>query len=153
MPDLDRVESIFHSAVGLPSRVDRLRWLEAECSGDSGLFQEVSTLLEARAQMAGVAAAAQAPAAPSALFGAYRALRLLGRGGMSAVYLAERADGQVQQKVALKVMAGYLTGGDFFHRFEAERQFLASLNHPNITRLLDGGVSSGRRSVSGYRIR
>jgi eukaryotic-like serine/threonine-protein kinase len=67
----------------------------------------------------------------------------LGRGGMSAVYLAERADGQFEQKVALKVMAGYLADRDFFRRFEAERQFLAALNHHNITRLLDGGVSSG----------
>ena len=53
-------------------------------------------------------------AGSSALFGAYRAIRLLGRGGMSAVYLAERADGQFEQKVALKVMAGYLADRDFF---------------------------------------
>src|SRR5579863_3656662 len=145
MLDLHKVESLFHQALVLPPEVDRLRWLAIECAGDYTLFEEVSTLLEARAQMAGAPGtvpAATEPPTPSALFGAYRALHLLGRGGMSAVYLAERADGQFQQTVALKVMAGYLADRAFFRRFEAERQFLAALNHHNITRLLDGGVSS-----------
>jgi len=61
---------------------------------------------------------------------------------MSAVYLAERADGQFHQTVALKVMAAYLAGPEFLRRFETERQILASLNHHHITRLLDGGLSS-----------
>ncbi len=61
---------------------------------------------------------------------------------MSVVYLAERADGQFQQTVALKVMAGYLAEDEFVRRFETERPFLAALNHNNITRLLDGGISS-----------
>jgi len=142
MPDLDRVESLFHKALAMPTEGERLAWLAGECVGDSALFQEVSSLLDARAQMAGSAARPGIPL-PSASFGAYRAISLLGRGGMSAVYLAERADGQFQQQVALKVLAGYLADRDFFRRFEAERQFLAALNHHNITRLLDGGVSSG----------
>ena len=140
MPDLDKVESLFHEALALAPEADRLRWLAVECAGDDRLFREVSTLLDARAQMASSTARTSPP---SASFGPYRALHLLGRGGMSAVYLAERADGQFQQKVALKVVAGYLADRDFFRRFEAERQFLAVLNHHNITRLLDGGVSSG----------
>ncbi len=141
MPRLDKVEFLFHEVLALPPEVDRDTWLAAECADDSGLLQEVSTLLDARAQMAGGARTTDVPP-PSASFGAYRAIQLLGRGGMSAVYLAERADGQFQQTVALKVMAGYLADRDFFRRFEAERQFLAALNHHNITRLLDGGVSS-----------
>ena len=83
-----------------------------------------------------------APGIPTASFGPYRAVELLGRGGMSSVYLARRADGQFDQTVALKIMAGYLTGPEFLRRFETERQLLATLNHNNITRLLDGGVSS-----------
>lgn len=82
------------------------------------------------------------PGIPTASFGSYRAIELLGRGGMSSVYLARRADGQFEQTVALKIMAGYLTGPEFLRRFEIERQLLATLNHNNITRLLDGGVSS-----------
>src|SRR5580658_4727115 len=128
MPDLARVESLYHEALEFPPEVDRLAWLTAQCAGDSGLFREVSTILDARAQMAGAAKTAEMPL-PSALFGAYRAVHLLGRGGMSAVYLGERADGQFQQTVALKVMAGYLADREFFRRFEAERQFLAVLNH------------------------
>ncbi len=142
MPHLDRVESLFHESLALPE-TDRLAWLADRCAGDPGLFHEVSTLLDARAKMAGVASSADLPPLPSALFGAYRAVSLLGRGGMSAVFLAERADGQFEQTVALKVMAGYLADNEFFRRFEAERQFLAALNHHNITRLLDGGVSAG----------
>src|SRR5580692_1338492 len=142
MPDLDRVESLFHQALAMPPEAEPRAWLAGECAGDSWLFQEVSSLLDARAQMTGSAAAQRLPL-PSASFGPYRAISLLGRGGMSAVYLAERADGQFQQQVALKVLAGYLADRDFFRRFEAERQFLAALNHHNITRLLDGGVSSG----------
>jgi eukaryotic-like serine/threonine-protein kinase len=142
MPHLDRVEFLFHESLALPREADRLAWLADQCAGDSGLFQEVSTLLEARTHMV-EGASGEKPLLPSALFGAYRAVNLLGRGGMSAVYLAERADGQFEQTVALKVMAGYLADSDFFRRFEAERQFLAALNHHNITRLLDGGVSSG----------
>jgi eukaryotic-like serine/threonine-protein kinase len=142
VPDPNKAESLFHQALAMPSELARLEWLAAQCVGEGGLFQEVSTLLEAWAQMAGASEAVRVPPPPSALFGAYRAVRLLGRGGMSAVYLAERADGQFQKTVALKVMAGYLADPEFFRRFEIERQFLAVLNHHNITRLLDGGVSS-----------
>jgi len=141
MPDLDKIESLFHQALALPPAVDRTAWLDAECAGDPRLIREISTLLEARSQMVGAAHRSEA-GPPQAQFGPYRALHLLGRGGMSAVYLAERADGQFQQTVALKVMAGYLADREFFRRFEAERQFLAVLNHHNIPRLLDGGVSS-----------
>ena len=118
-PDLDKIESLFHKALAIPTKRERLEWLSSECAGDSGMLQEVSSLLDARAEMASSVAAARTPL-PTASFGAYRATHLLGRGGMSAVYLAERADGQFQQKVALKVLAGYLAlDQDFFRRFEA----------------------------------
>ena len=54
-----------------------------------------------------------APEIPTASFGPYRAAELLGRGGMSSVYLARRADGQFDQTVALKIMAGYLSSPEF----------------------------------------
>jgi serine/threonine protein kinase len=144
MTPFDRVQSLFHDALSLPVSADRAAWLEAESSGDTGLLREVLDLLEAHQAMktaTGTGSAAEA-AVPTAAFGPYRAIRLLGRGGMSSVYLAQRADGQFDQTAALKIMAGYLTGPEFLRRFETERQLLASLNHNNITRLLDGGVSS-----------
>lgn len=74
--------------------------------------------------------------------GNYRIIREIGRGGMGAVYLAERADGEFQQEVALKVVRRSFADSDLGRRFRRERQILASLNHPNIARLLDGGVSA-----------
>ena len=72
----------------------------------------------------------------------YRLLESLGAGGMGQVWLAERADGVFEQRVAIKVMASYLGDAQALARATAERQFLATLEHPNITRVLDGGTTS-----------
>jgi eukaryotic-like serine/threonine-protein kinase len=77
--------------------------------------------------------------------GAYRIIRELGRGGMGTVYLAERADGQFEHQVAIKLLHRGLEADDLLRRFLAERQILASLNHPNIARLLDGGATPDGR--------
>ncbi|HEX8423882.1 MAG TPA: protein kinase, partial [Pyrinomonadaceae bacterium] len=74
--------------------------------------------------------------------GHYRVIREIGRGGMGAVFLAERADGEFEQQVALKVVRRSFADAELERRFRRERQILASLNHPNIARLLDGGVSA-----------
>src|SRR5690606_28352069 len=81
-------------------------------------------------------------ASPGDLIGAYRIVRLLAQGGMGAVYLAERADGQFEQRVALKLVRRGLDTEEVHRRFIAERQILARLNHPHIARLLDGGRTS-----------
>ncbi len=73
--------------------------------------------------------------------GPYRIVREIGRGGMGAVFLAERADGEFEQEVALKVVGRSFADSELKRRFRQERQILASLNHSNIARLLDGGVS------------
>src|SRR3984957_14094075 len=84
-----------------------------------------------------------APPAPEVLpqFGPWRAIRLLGRGGMGTVYLAERADGAFRMLAAVKVVPLALASVDIEERFRRERQFLASLDHPKIARLIDGGVT------------
>jgi serine/threonine-protein kinase len=74
--------------------------------------------------------------------GRYRIIREIGRGGMGTVFLAERSDGEFQQQLALKIVRRSFADSDLAHRFRQERQILASLNHPNIARLLDGGVSN-----------
>ena len=142
MRDLAKVEELFHRALEAYPEAERRERLAADCGGDTELYAEVVALLEVRKRLEQREDVVLAPL-PSAKFGVYRPVRLLGRGGTSAVYLAERADGQFEQTVALKVMAGYLADQRFSQRFEAERQFLAALNHHHITRLLDGGVSSG----------
>src|SRR5687767_13575885 len=76
--------------------------------------------------------------------GPYRVLRELGRGGMGVVYLAERDDGQFRRRVAVKVLRASPDADELHRRFRAERQILASLSHPHIAQLLDGGVTDGQ---------
>lgn len=71
--------------------------------------------------------------------GQFRLVRLLGNGGMGSVYLAERADGEVEQRVAIKFLRFGMHPPSFRERFLRERQILASLNHPGIARLIDAG--------------
>lgn len=73
------------------------------------------------------------------LIGIYRILRLIGRGGMGNVYLAERASGDFDHAVAIKIIKQRLITPEIAERFRRERQILADLNHPNIARLYDGG--------------
>ncbi len=74
--------------------------------------------------------------------GPYRLISELGRGGMGTVWLAQRDDGEFQQQVALKLIRPGLAAADVQRRFRRERQILAALEHPNIARLLDGGVTA-----------
>ncbi|HEU4602690.1 MAG TPA: serine/threonine-protein kinase [Steroidobacteraceae bacterium] len=74
--------------------------------------------------------------------GPYRVIRTLGEGGMGKVVLAERADAQFTQQVAIKLVRRGLTSRQILSRLKLERQILATLNHPNIAKLLDGGTTS-----------
>ena len=76
-----------------------------------------------------------------ARIGPYRLVGELGRGGMGTVYLAERADGQFEQQVAIKFVRQGRFRDDLRRRFRHEQQILASLKHPNIARLYDGGIT------------
>ncbi len=89
-----------------------------------------------------VAFARQAPAQPSGRrVGAYEIVREIGRGGMGAVYLAKRADGQFEKEVAIKLLKRGTDTDEILRRFHAERRILAQLDHPNIARLLDAGTT------------
>ena len=74
--------------------------------------------------------------------GNYRLLEVLGRGGMGVVYRAERADGEYEREVALKLLPQGLDATEARERFLLERQILARLQHPGIAQLLDGGISA-----------
>lgn len=82
---------------------------------------------------------------PGTMVGRYRLLEEIGRGGMGTVWLAERADGHFEQQVALKLVKRGMDSDELLTRFIRERQILARLEHPNIARLLDGGVSEDGR--------
>jgi eukaryotic-like serine/threonine-protein kinase len=77
--------------------------------------------------------------------GKYRIVRLLGRGGMGQVLLGRRDDGTYDQEVAIKLVRRGMDSEDVLRRFRAERQILASLAHPNIATLLDGGIATDGR--------
>jgi serine/threonine-protein kinase len=77
--------------------------------------------------------------------GAYRLLEHIASGGMGVVYLAERDDGQVRHLAAVKILRRGLDAEDQARRFSSERQILASLDHPNIARLIDAGITDDHR--------
>jgi len=115
------------------------RMLAADSRAESGRFLEEPLASPITGQWHGAAATAATDYAPgSRQFGPYRLLRLIGEGGMGEVHLAERADGTFEQRVALKLLPHPTPG--LMQRFRQERQILARLEHPNIARLLDGGV-------------
>jgi tetratricopeptide (TPR) repeat protein len=147
------LQNIFHEVSAVPEE-ERPALLEFRCDGDTELRKQVEALLEASEKEAQITET-HTPLGefPSELtddsfdspiglrMGAYQIEKLLGRGGMGAVYLAHRADGEFAQKVAVKIIGLPFEIEVLRERFRQERQILAGLNHPNITRLLDGGVT------------
>lgn len=148
-----KVEELLDRAMELEPSA-RLKFLK-EANATPDLLREVESLLACEGDMDGFLAA-PALSLSSDFFddadaiedragqsvGRYRIIREIGRGGMGAVFLAERSDGEFRQEVALKVVRRSFADSDLARRFRQERQILASLNHPNIARLLDGGVSA-----------
>ena len=142
-----RGELVFNEVIAEPEDT----WaamLENKCQGDAALGAEVVSLLEAfQAQQRVVSGRSTAgrteaePHAGSRWVGPYQLDRLLARGGMGAVHLAHRSDGQFQQQVAIKLIDLPMATDLFRERFRQERQIMAGLVHPFIARLLDGGVS------------
>lgn len=145
---LRKMESIFHDALEAAAD-ERAALIELRCAGDEELAAEVYSLLRAGDEERSATATLEkereaAPGQEAGLerIGAYAIDRLIGRGGMGAVYLAHRDDGQFTQQVAIKLIDLPLATAQFRERFLQERQILANLRHPAIARLLDGGVSS-----------
>jgi serine/threonine protein kinase/Tfp pilus assembly protein PilF len=143
-----RVEEIFELAVALPGE-QRGALLDSECDDNAGLRAEVERLLRADAEAGGFL---ETPVASVGellgdepwkghTLGDYRLVRCIGEGGMATVYLAVRADDEYQKQVAVKLLRGGLEGPEAEQRLRRERQILASLEHPNIARLLDGGTT------------
>ncbi len=147
-----RIELLFDKASRLPE-LERSDYLHRECGSDEALLKEVEALLRASTDADAYYAEMAERFGLACIFsgdielpeqdeiGAYKLLRLIGRGGMGAVYLAERADKQYEQQVALKILPFGVGGEEARDRFFAERQILARLVHPNIARLLDGGIT------------
>jgi serine/threonine protein kinase len=141
------VRTVFDHVASLPL-VERAAYLDTACTGDADLRREVESLLlshhEAGTEFLNTPAINLSRPAPSRVgrrIGAYNIVEEIGRGGMGEVYRAGRADGQYEKEVAIKLVRGGYDTASVLERFRHERQILASLDHPNIARLLDGGTT------------
>ena len=156
-----RIGALFDRIVELPEG-ERDAALDTACADDPTLREEITALLRRDAAGGIDAVLLDAPARVAAnwideaersgiacggdrCIGPWRILRELGRGGMGVVYLAERADGQFEQRAALKLIRTDDDSSGQRRRFLRERQILARLEHPNIARLLDGGIAEDGR--------
>ncbi len=151
-----RVEDLFHRAMALPPQ-QRRQFLELECPNEPRILDAVLQLLNASTEAdrrfekpIDPPAFLLDPKSPSpsvsslqgSLLGPWRLLKPLAAGGMGAVWIAERADGQFTMAAAIKLLRRGFDTDDARRRFMAERQILASLQHPSIARLLDGGIAA-----------
>src|SRR6266536_1452782 len=145
-------EDIFNEALAR-NPADRVAYLDGACVGDPALRASLDALLRANVGASGflsdpaVDATVDLPAATEGRgseIGPYKLLEAIGEGGFGVVYLAEQTR-PVRRKVALKVLKPGMDTRQVVARFEAERQALAVMDHPNIARVFDGGATAAGR--------
>src|SRR5436305_284228 len=154
MADPQRARSIFLEAVENHAPDQRLPFLDQACGGDLNLRKRVEVLLRAHEQsnsildVGGVppVATVAGPAAegPGTVVGPYKLLEQIGEGGFGVVFMAEQQQ-PIRRKVALKVLKPGMDTRQVVARFEAERQALALMDHPNIAHVFDGGETATGR--------
>jgi serine/threonine protein kinase/WD40 repeat protein len=159
IPDANRLEAIFASALAKASLQERAAYLDEACAGDAELRRRLEALLEAHDKAGSFlekpAAAevvttdlpgrpAGAAEGPGTRIGPYKLLQQIGEGGMGVVYMAEQ-EHPVKRRVALKIIKPGMDSRQVIARFEAERQALAMMDHPNIARVLDAGTTESGR--------
>lgn len=146
-PTRDRLaNALLETALDLPQS-ERLLWVAAQTEGKPELRELVLRLLDAAVEPTAVGAPVARPAGqndgvtlvPGDQVGSFEIVEEIGRGGMARVFRAERREGGFAQTVAIKVLASAIAGGDVVARLGRERQILATLRHPNIASVLDGG--------------
>jgi eukaryotic-like serine/threonine-protein kinase len=160
--DLDRAaESAFAEALSQDTPETRAACIERACAGDSELRHWVEALLLAHAEagafldhppaaletaatITGTDDGAVEEEGPGTVIGRYKLLERIGEGGMGVVFMAQQVE-PVRRKVALKVIKAGMDSRQIVARFEAERQALAMMDHPNIARVLDGGTTRAGR--------
>jgi len=149
---------IFTAALEKQTAAERAAFLEGACANDSALREHIVGLLRERENLnsllerppAGIAVAPSATVdrgqaeQPGTLIGRYKLLEQVGEGGMGVVYVAEQTE-PVRRRVALKIIKPGMDTKQVIARFEAERQALAMMDHPNIARVLDAGTTEAGR--------
>ena len=153
--DWEQLKSILADAMEQKTAQARAAFIQRACDGDTTLLREGESLLNEAERMLSAnedefddcaenlstLRRRDEPSASGQRIGAYEVIEEIGRGGMGAVYLAERADGQFSKQVAIKILKRGTDTDDILRRFAAERQILARLDHPNIAHLLDAGTT------------
>ena len=160
-PNLDRVKQIFHEVRG-ETEPERQRLMDELCGEDEALRARVRALLvsedeagdfldsptmseaNAAALAAASAAASAPPERPGSRIGPYKLLQVIGEGGFGVVYMAEQEE-PIRRRVALKVIKPGMDTKQVIARFEAERQALAMLDHPNIAKVFEAGATPNGR--------
>ena len=147
-------EAIFHIARRIEAADLRADYLEQACAGDANLRGRVEALLQIHDQEQAFLKSAPVPGptqdwpaiseGPGQQIGRYKLLQEIGEGGMGTVFMAEQLR-PVKRRVALKIIKQGLDTRQFIARFEAERQALALMDHPNIARVLDAGCTDTGR--------
>ncbi len=156
-PEPDHAKTIFLRAIEGQSPEKWEAYLDGACGDDAPLRSRVSALLQAHQEMGSFREEAPAvartidmpaepriAAAPGTVIGPYKLLQQIGEGGMGVVYMAEQA-APVRRKVALKIIKPGMDTREVIARFEAERQALALMDHPNIARVFDAGATDAGR--------
>jgi len=145
-----RLEEIFNAARKLPPQ-ERAAFLERACGGDAELRRQADSLLAAHDQAGQFLQPTVALSTPNALvgksgdrIGRYKLLEQIGEGGFGVVWMAEQEE-PVRRRVALKIIKLGMDTKEVVARFEAERQALAMMEHPNIARVFDGGATDTGR--------
>src|SRR5262245_15567726 len=149
------IDRIYWDAAQIASPSERQAYLDQACGDDVRLRQKVEQLLEVRSQAedflespapAPVETAAEQPTSQGSgtVLGPYKLVEQIGEGGMGTVWMAQQAH-PVRRVVALKLIKAGMDSRQVIARFEAERQALALMDHPNIARVLDGGATAEGR--------
>ena len=141
--------SIFLEALNQPSPEERAAFLQSACGGDDELLRSVALLLKAHDRAGAflnqpppdlVATERRGVTISDRVIGLYKLREIIGEGGFGVVYVAEQ-EKPVRRKVALKVIKPGMASRDVIARFEAERQALALMDHPNVAKVLDAGAT------------
>jgi serine/threonine protein kinase len=148
------IKSIFGKAMALSSAGERLAYLQQACEGDTELRAEIESLLEAHGEAGSfLDERGPCPSAtvddpirerPGTVIGPYKLMEQIGEGGMGLVFVAEQQQ-PVRRRVALKLIKPGMDTREVIARFEAERQALALMDHPNIAKVLDAGATDSGR--------
>ncbi|MBI2946630.1 MAG: serine/threonine protein kinase, partial [Verrucomicrobia bacterium] len=148
-------EKIFEVAIKLPTPQERAAYVRGACGENPALRQQVESLIQAHEDVGGFMPTNPGEAvitipdrplseAEGTCIGRYKLLQRIGEGGMGVIYMAEQTE-PVTRKVALKIIKLGMDTKSVIARFEAERQALAMMDHPNIAKVLDAGATDTGR--------